>query len=218
MKPAAFLFDLDGTLVDTESAWAKAISDMLAARGEKVPYTEILSSIIGRNWYDIHRAIHETYPVLGDSSMIEDAAELRVYYARHSAGPAAQAIPGSVAFLRRASAVAPCAIVSGSPREDVLKTAEECGFADCIRFALGAGDYPRGKPDPSGFLAAAEKFGARPAECVVVEDSAVGVAAGVAAGMRVVALKRPGCDPEALSGAELIVEDLSGIDPKEAFK
>jgi len=217
MTPAAFLFDLDGTLVDTESSWAMAISDMLAARGERVPYTEILPSIVGRNWYDIHSAIHETYPVLGDSSVMEDAAELRVYYARHAAGPAAQAIPGSVAFLRRASAVAPCAIVSGSPREDVIETARACGFLDCIEFALGAGDYPRGKPDPSGFLAAAERFGAKPAECVVVEDSEVGVAAGVAAGMRVIALKRPGFGARRLDGAEWTVEDLAGFDIKEAF-
>ena len=217
MTPAAFLFDLDGTLVDTESSWAKAISDMVAARGGKAPYTEILPAIVGRNWYDIHRMIHEAYPVLGDTTMFEDAAELRGYYARYAGDPASQAIPGSVAFLRRAAAVAPCAIVSGSPREDVLKVAGECGFADLIKFALGAGDYERGKPEPDGFLAAAERFGAKPCDCVVVEDSAVGVAAGVAAGMRVVALKRPGCDAAALNGAGIVVDDLAALDPMEVL-
>ena len=217
MTPAAFLFDLDGTLVDTESSWAKAIADMVAARGGRASWEDVLRSIVGRNWFDIHRAIHETYPELGDTTMFEDAAELRVYYARYAGDPASQAIPGSVAFLRRAAAVAPCAIVSGSPREDVLKVARECGFADCVRFALGAGDYARGKPAPDGFLAAAERFGAAPRDCVVVEDSVVGVAAGVAAGMCVVALRRPGHGAAAPKGAALVVDDLSNVDPLEVL-
>ncbi|MBO7206125.1 MAG: HAD family phosphatase, partial [Kiritimatiellae bacterium] len=52
LKPAAFLFDLDGTLVDTEEAWAGAIVDFLAECGVDMTVERILPSIVGRNWLD----------------------------------------------------------------------------------------------------------------------------------------------------------------------
>ena len=86
-----------------------------------------------------------------------------------------------------------------------------------MRFSLGAGDYARGKPDPSGYLAAAERLGADPAACVVIEDSEVGVAAGVAAGMRVVALDRKDGRNRRFTGALRIVRSLGEIDIEKDF-
>jgi len=86
--------------------------------------------------------------------------------------------------------------------------------ADCIAFYLGASDYPFGKPHPSGFLMAAERLGVEPANCVVFEDSAVGVAAGKAAGMKVVALAQPLRPKQDVAAADLILDDLGKFDPK----
>jgi sugar-phosphatase len=72
-----------------------------------------------------------------------------------------------------------------------------------------SGEYERGKPAPDCFLLAARKLGAEPAECTVFEDSEAGVAAGKAAGMRVVALRLPDHPSQDLSAADLVLEDLS---------
>lgn len=217
MKPAAFFFDLDGTLVDTEAAWTRAIVDLLAARGASATFEGLLPEVIGHNWYDIDRRLHELYPVIGESTPEDDAVALRAHYQRHAAAPESMRIEGSIAFFNEVAAIAPCAIVSGSPHDDVVAAAKVCGIEGRLAFVLGAGEYARGKPAPDGYLAAAERLGADPARCVVVEDSSVGVAAGVAAGMQVVALDRNPLLKQDLSGARWIVRDLSEIDVGREF-
>ena len=217
MKPAAFLFDLDGTLVDTESAWTRAIVDFLAERGAVASYDDILPQVVGRNWLDINRMLHERFPAIGESSPTDDAKALRRHYAKYAASPEKMRIEGSITFFKAAARIAPCAIVSGSPHDDVVEAARICGIADDVSLFLGAGEYARGKPDPSGFLKAAEILGVEPSECVVVEDSTVGVAAGVAAGMKVLALARPSPVRHDLAGATWTAGDLSAIDVERMF-
>ena len=217
MKPAAFLFDLDGTLVDTEAAWTRAIVDFVVSRGGKTTFEDILPTVIGRNWLDIDRGLHERFPVIGDSSPMDDARELRVFYNAYAANPSSMRIEGTIAFFRRAASVAPCAIVSGSPHNDVVDAAKMCGIDDCVSLVLGAGEYEAGKPSPSGFLRAAGLLGVDPARCVVVEDSEVGVASGVAAGMKVVALDRSTLVKQRFTGETWRVHDMSELDFEKEF-
>ena len=217
MKPAAFLFDLDGTLVETEELWTAAISDMLASRGVPVSPGEILPEVVGRNWLDIDRHLHENYPVMGESSPEEDAKELRGFYRRRAADPSALVVKSSVEFFRKAARIAPCAIVSGSPHDDILEAARLCGIDGDLALALGAGEYEAGKPSPSGFLKAASVLGVAAEDCVVVEDSTVGVSAGVSAGMKVIALERRSDPPQDFSGCTWKVRDLSELDFEREF-
>ena len=217
MKPAAFLFDLDGTLVDTEKVWARAMVDLVVAHGGRTSVGAILPMVVGRNWLDIDRALHARFPELGDSTPMQDAIELRRHYARHVEEPQTLRIESSIAFFRRAAALAPCAIVSGSPHDDVVAAASLCGIADHVQLILGAGEYDFGKPSPSGYLKAAGLLGVAPADCVVVEDSAVGVAAGAAAGMRVIALDRANALPQDFRGQTWKVRDLSAFDIEKEF-
>ncbi len=218
MKPAAFLFDLDGTLVDTETVWTRAIVDFVVSKGGRTTVEELLPVVVGRNWFDIHAALHQAHPELGDTTPLEDAVVLREHYARHAGDPEKMRIDGSIAFLKKVSEIAPCAIVSGSPHDDIVRAADMCGIRDRLSFVLGAGEYAAGKPSPSGYLKAAELLGVRPADCVVIEDSTVGVASGVSAGMRVIALARGTTGlPQQYEGATWCVRDLSEIDVEKEF-
>ena len=143
---------------------------------------------------------------------MEDAVELRRFYDVYATNPSSMRIEGSIAFFRAVSKIAPCAIVSGSPHDDVVAAAKLCGIDDCLSLVLGAGEYAAGKPSPSGFLKAAELLNVVPADCVVVEDSTVGVRAGVAAGMKVIALDRAALVPQTFKGETWRVKDLSEID------
>ncbi|MBE6382929.1 MAG: HAD family phosphatase [Lentisphaerae bacterium] len=217
MKPAAFLFDLDGTLVDTEKVWAMAIVDMVVEAGGRTTLDDILGMVIGRNWLDIHAALQERFPMLGGRSPMEDAVVLRSHYEAHAGDPRSMRIEDSISFYRAVSAIAPCAVVSGSPSRDVAAAIEMCGLTDVTRLILGAGDYARGKPDPSGYLKAAELLGVSPSGCVVVEDSTVGVKSGVAAGMKVLALDRSNAVRQDYTGATWRVGSLAEIDVGKEF-
>lgn len=219
MKPKAFLFDFDGTLMDTEAIWTRAIVDMVVSRGGRTSFRAILPAVMGRNWLDIDRWLHQNFPCLGDTTPLQDAIELRKHYNRHVDGDQrAMRINSSIDFFKRAATVAPCAIVTGSPREDVAAMVALCGLADHTAFVLGAGEYERGKPAPDGYLKAASILGVYPEDCVVVEDSTVGVAAGVAAGMRVIALDRRKDFPQTFVGQTWLVSDLADLDFDKEFK
>ena len=215
--PAAFLFDLDGTLMDTEMAWAQAIVGFLGDRGASTTLAHVAPIVFGHSWLDIQAILHREFPQLPPATAVEDAAALRPYYARISGDPAQLVIPGSVAFFRKVVKLAPCAIVSGSPHADVLAAAEVCGIARQLDLVLGAEDYGRGKPAPDGFLKAAEMLDVDASECVVVEDSAAGVAAGRAAGMHVLGLDRNTSVPQDFAGCDWLVRDLSEIDVDAVF-
>ena len=217
MKPAAFFFDLDGTLVDTEAVWTKAIVDFVVSRGGRTTFSEMLPFVVGRNWLDIDRFLHETYPCIGESTPMQDAIDLRAFYNRHAEDRRAMRIEGSIAFFHKAAAIAPCGIVSGSPHDDIVAAASLCGIAEKLSLVLGAGEYEAGKPSPSGYIRAAEILQVNPAQCVVVEDSEVGIAAGLGAGMLVLALDRDVGLPQKREGATWVAKDLADFDFEKAF-
>ena len=217
MRPAAFLFDLDGTLVDTEMLWAQAIVDWLADRCQSTTVGAFAPIVFGHSWIDIQATIHARFPALGKASAAEDAATLRPYYARLAVDPSRLVIPTAVAFLRKAAKIAPCVVVSGSPHADVQAALGTCGVAGLVKFVLGGEDYGRGKPAPDGFLKAATLLDVDSSACVVVEDSTAGVMAGRAAGMRVVGVDRNTVCPQDFSGCEWLVHDLSEIDVAAVF-
>jgi len=104
------------------------------------------------------------------------------------------------------------AIVSGSTRRQVAAAIELMAIEDHLQFYLGSEDYPYGKPDPSCFLLAARRLGVAPDRCLVFEDSTAGVRAAKAAGMRCIALYRPGHHAQNLTGADEVLTDLADFD------
>ena len=202
----AIFFDLDGTLLDTERLWVQAVQAFLNERGLACTPDEATALVYGRAWHDIYHDLAARHPDLAlGAAKVNEMLRPRFLKLRHERDVR---IPTSVGLLKRLAATHPVAIVSGSPREEVADSVALMGIGPLLRFFLGSEDYQPGKPDPACFLLAAQRLGAVPAHCLVFEDSAAGVRAAKAAGMTCVALARPAAPAQAVSPADLILDDL----------
>jgi len=211
MIPQAYIFDLDGTLIETEGLWTAAIHKWLLSRGKEMDYATLNRWVLGRSWFAICDDIFERFPDLR-AAPIELLDVTRAFYFKERA-TADIRIHSSVNLLRHLSQTAPCVIVSGSAREDIREAVELMDVGDCLKFYLGCEDYPYGKPHPIGFLTAAERLGVAPERCVVFEDSAAGILAGKRAGMTVVALARSESVKQDTSKADIVLTDLGDYSP-----
>lgn len=207
----AYIFDMDGTLVDTESLWVDAVATFIRKRLGPYAHADAQALVYGRSWHDIYADIQGMLPGL---NMSIDAVEEEM-------GPLYREIEvtqdvridSSIRLLRRLSGEAPVCIVSGSSRKMIAANIVTMNIADCVRFYLGAEDYSPGKPDPSCFLMAARRLEVLPEACVVFEDSAAGVLGAKRAGMYAVGLARRGAMPQDLSVADVVLADLADFDP-----
>lgn len=122
-------------------------------------------------------------------------------------------IEGSAEAVRAAAERWPVAIASSSNRELIDLIAELAGIADMLSTTVSSEEAGRGKPAPDVFLMAAEQLGVDPANCVVIEDSANGIRAGVAAGMKVIAAPNKDFPPsqDALDLATLVLDRVADI-------
>jgi HAD superfamily hydrolase (TIGR01509 family) len=208
----AALFDLDGTLQDSEILWVYATRDYVRTLGLDLTDDEAVQLVYGHSWRQIYETIVRLVPGCG-LGLSEMADLVRDHFVRLSSERDI-AIPGSVALLRRLAAEMPVAIVSGSVHADIAIAADKLKIGDLLRFFLGGDEYGQGKPAPDCYLEAARRIGVPPAECVVFEDSTAGIRAAKAAGMWCVALNIAGRPAQQLDLADLVLPDLSAFDPK----
>ena len=176
----ALLWDMDGTLVDSEPLHARALAGALETRGLSAP-PDLHDRTLGlsaRDLYDVLRA--ETTLDLPFDEWIR--LKHRVYR-RLVAG--LRPFQGALDCYRRMQAAGiRQAIVSNSDRIIVTANLDAAGLTEPGLVSVSLNDVRHGKPDPEPYLRAAWLLEAAPAECVVIEDSATGAAAGLAAGMR----------------------------------
>lgn len=206
MKFAAALFDLDGTLQDSEIHWIYATRDFLRDNGAECTDEDAINLVYGRSSTDIYNDI-AAMPQFKGRTIADLAEAIRKYYG-YRLETEDIAYPTSVALLKQMAKDMPVAIVSGSPREDVIDAARRLGVKDDLSLILGAEDAVNGKPDPECFLTAARILGVDPAKCIVLEDSNAGVLAAKAGGMFCVAISREGRPVQDVSAADIVVSDL----------
>ena len=206
-KISAVLFDLDGTLIDTEPMLIDAIKALIESRGESFSRDKTQELVLGKSARDIYSEIHQTFPGLFISDEEIELGIEEIYKEYCEANDIL--IPTSIELLKKLARSFPVAIVSGSHTRTVEEAADHMGVRDLLAFCLGADDYPKGKPDPCCFLQAASMLATPPEECLVFEDSKAGVAAAKNAGMHCIGLKRPEAPPQDLSLADEIYADLA---------
>ena len=211
------IFDLDGTLLDTEDLYTLA-SQRVADRFGKTYTWEIKKRSMGG---DARRSAQLAIDALQLPLTVEAYLEEREGYLLELI-PGMAEIPGATSLLHALHARGvPMALATSSHK--ALCDTKLAGRAFSRVFsAVVCGDDPRlqrSKPAPDIFLLAARELGADPAACVAFEDSVNGVNAALAAGMRVVAVRNPRLQLDAsdFAGAHRIVQDLTEVGAADFF-
>lgn len=182
MTFTAILWDLDGTLVDSEPAHQAAFDDALAELGLSVQ-RDFHARMLGVNEAGVYEAlIAETGAVI---SLADWRQRKWSHYQRHATAIRPRAGVADVA-IKLASRGIPAAVVSNSTADEVAIALATTGLGTILTTRVSFADVRRGKPDPEGYLLGARRLGQPPSACLVIEDSPVGAAAGRAAGMRVI--------------------------------
>jgi HAD superfamily hydrolase (TIGR01509 family) len=205
MGAAAVLFDLDGTLVDSERHTAAALTGLLARVGGIALDDHDRHYVIGHGWAAIHAHLRARYPRLPLS--LDELVE-QVVAERDPDGQLARGwtLPGAVEAVRRIAA--PRALVTGSSRREAGQVLAALGLTGEFTVVVGFEDVGFSKPHPAGYLRACETLGVDPRRSVVIEDSAAGIAAGRDAGAAVVAVRAGNFAGQDQSQAHRIIDSL----------
>jgi len=182
---AGFIFDLDGTLVDTMPLHYLAWDEALHEVGLNESLDEALFySLGGVPTLRVAELIGEHYGLELDPAAVMRTKEQ--LYLSHVAQ--AKPIVPVVEFLRRVAVTHPCAIATGGTPEVALPALAAAGLRDFFKVVVTPCDVPpgRGKPAPDMFLLAAKKMGVPANRCLVFEDAEPGLQGARAAGMQVV--------------------------------
>lgn len=174
----AYLFDCDGTIADSMPlhyiAWKKALAEWNCEFDEKLfyswggkPVREIVAELNKINGLNM---LIETLATRKESLYLEQLPQLKV-------------IPEVLEHIEAQHGRIPLAVVSGSRRDSVVGSLTVLNLLDKFDTIVAAEDYKNGKPAPDAFLLAAERLGVAAQDCLVFEDTALGIQAATAAGM-----------------------------------
>jgi len=201
MSVRAVIFDMDGVIVDSEPRHERAFREVIHELGYEDVRGLCFSDYIGRSdrdlWVDF---IEQNKP----AQTIEELLALkraRVIQILQGEQPLFDGLPELVEKLAPKYRLA---VASGSEPEVVEAVLALKGLRRFFPVVASSNEVERGKPAPDIFLLAAERLGMAPAECCVIEDSKPGIAAGLAAGMRVLAITNTHPAAELGQAAEVV--------------
>jgi len=214
MKSIAFLFDMDGVLVDSNPYHKIALKEFCKKYGHELTEEKLREKIYGRtnrDWItNLFGAVsEEQLKIYAD----EKESLFREIYAPH-----VKPVNGLIPFLDQLNIHSiKRAIATSAPRANVDFTLRHTGIATYFETILDESFVNRGKPDPEIYLKTAKALGFDPANCIVLEDSLSGVAAGKAAGCKVVGLSTTHTAQE-LVESDFVIADFDKISPLNLIK
>ena len=207
---SAVFFDMDGTLVDSETLTEPAIRELCRENGID-EFDLDCTAFFGGPWDEIERQLKVEYPPLNGANGL--ATRLDEIYHEMLATANPPLIPMSTDSVIRANALVPTAIVSSSSRKSIELTMTRMDIIANINYYAGAEDYDNFKPAPDAYLKAASELNVPAGECLVFEDSIVGITAAKKAGMSVIAITHRCNDIAAASRlADGLIRDFAELD------
>lgn len=186
----AIIFDFDGVIADTEPHHHRAFVGVLDGRLAMPSWETYLSDYLGLNDATFLRRLFEESGRQPDEREMGALQKRKDDAYRRILAEGIPLAPGVEAFVRSMRERVPLAICSGAKRVEIEAILRHAGLIDAFEHIVSTDDVPRSKPDPAGFIRAFELLraahgGLTPATCLAIEDSAHGVVAAKAAGMRV---------------------------------
>lgn len=182
---AAFIFDIDGTIIDSMPCHARSWPAMFERHGI-VDRMDVIRQSAGRTGVELIREV--LGPDIPEERARALADEKEVIY-REMFGADFREVPGFTSFARSAKVAGiKLALGTAGNPENIAFAIGGLQLHDFFDAAVGAADVRRGKPEPDIFLEAARRMGVAPERCVVFEDAPLGIEAARRAGMRAVAL------------------------------
>jgi HAD superfamily hydrolase (TIGR01509 family) len=176
----AFIFDMDDLLIASAQIWRIAEEHLFAAIGHELT-DDLAMRYKGMNALDVAATIHR---ILKPTIPLDQCQKLMRDKLIEGFSGQIKEMPGAVDLVRRLCGKLPMALASGSPLVAIEIALKQLGIYDCFDLILSSESVPRGKPHPDVFLAAAAALNVPPENCLVFEDSLIGVRAAQAAGMK----------------------------------
>jgi len=184
MQIDTIIFDLDGTLIDTEHSATQALATCFGEWGISIEPVDA-QHITGRTWGSAFSYLFNKYMLpLGR----EEAAHQIMQKYRETIEKELHQVPGSVSAVRSLANQYRIGLVSGSGRREILWALDQLQIRQHFEVILGAEDYPRSKPEPDGYLKALQIFQSQASRTLIFEDSLAGIQSARSAGAWVVAI------------------------------
>lgn len=182
----AYLFDCDGTVVDSMPlhyiAWKQALAECGGTFDEELFY-----SWGGKPPKEIVSGLNQ---MQGLDMPVEAVATRKEHLYFEQLGQL-KPVPEVLEHINAQQGRIPFAVVSGSTRESIVKSLTAVALLDRFAVLVGSEDYTRSKPAPDAFLTAARRLDIAPKDCLVFEDTAMGIQGATAAGMASVRVPGP---------------------------
>ena len=207
----AVIFDLDGVLLDSESAWLdakRAVVDEWGGRWKE----EASRAMLGMSAPEWSRYVGDELGVPLEPEAISDRV---VEHVLRSYVEALPLLPGAEAAVERIAARWPLGLASSSNKEVIEHVMATSGWGDVFHAWVSSEEVGRGKPAPDVFLEAARRLGVDAAQAAGVEDSHNGILSAKAAGLRTIAIPNHEFPPgeDALARADVILGGLDELTP-----
>ncbi len=207
----AVVFDMDGTLTDTEETWDVVRRDLAAEDGIAWP-DEATRAMMGMATQQWSAYLSDE---VGLSGTPEDAAARTIDGMVRAYRAGLEVIPGAVAAITRMADRWPIGLASSSPRVLIDEALRIMGVTDLFSATLSTEELGggAGKPAPDVYLEVCRRLGVRPQRAVAVEDSSAGIRAAVAAGMGVIAIPPHFHPPsaETLALADVVLDSIDNL-------
>jgi HAD superfamily hydrolase (TIGR01509 family) len=210
-EPAAVVFDLDGVLIESEQVWNAAREELVREHGGTWD-DNATTDMMGMSSKEWSQYMHDRLGVPMDPAEINDDVVRRVAAAYGKHLPLLQ---DAVETVRELAARWPLGVASSSNRPIIELVLERSGLRPSFAAIVSSEEVENGKPAPDVYLAVASELGVDPKDCVAIEDSANGIRAAVAAGMRTIAVPNREFPPpdEMLAMAAAVVPSLAEVTP-----